>query len=446
MEDLREEQEMLSQIRVKNRSNSIHEREDLYNKKYLGEIIEEEKPTFGNNNLILSPVGSGKSHLIENMLIPKDYDGKIIYLTSNSALKDSLAPNDNKVRKLLADNGLSVKFYTTGNKSKFGDKKYSVHVMTYAEFGQWIINPNTEILHGVEMIFCDEMHSLPRYFEYDNSYKLGVAMHWLLTEHENIQKFYFTAARSSIDKLEKRMPSIFDNFKVFDYLDHPEIRKYVANSVYYINHIAQLRVHFKAKLEAFNYYGYKALAFTKLISEQEKLAELAEEEGYKPLVLWSINNEREMSKEQLEAREYILNTGNIPEPYNILIINSSMQEGWNLFDNKVNWAILDTLDITEQIQALGRIRKDIDLVIKKTKNPDKVKFNVQVPEEYLNRELGNDEKEELCNTIKILDTKGRVRKWTTIKEYLKDSGYEIKDKNIKINGKRTRVSVISIKE
>src|SRR5699024_5055110 len=143
-------------------------------------------------------------------------------------------------------------------------------------------------------------------------------------------------------------------------------------------------------------------------SEQEKLAELAKEEGYKPLVLWSINNERKMSKEQLEAREYILNTGNIPEPYNILIINSSMQEGWNLFDNKVNWAILDTLDITEQIQSLGRIRKDIDLVIKKTKNPDKVKFNVQVPEEYLNKELGNDEKEELCNIIKILDTKGRV--------------------------------------
>ena len=64
-------------------SKSIKEREELYNKKYLGEIIEEEKPEFKQNNLILSPVGSGKSYLIENMLIPKDYDKKIIYLTSN---------------------------------------------------------------------------------------------------------------------------------------------------------------------------------------------------------------------------------------------------------------------------------------------------------------------------------------------------------------------------
>ena len=65
---IREEQQMLTQIRVKSRSRSIEEREELYNKKYLGEIIEEEKPNFKQNNLILSPVGSGKSYLIENML------------------------------------------------------------------------------------------------------------------------------------------------------------------------------------------------------------------------------------------------------------------------------------------------------------------------------------------------------------------------------------------
>lgn len=444
--DIREEQEMLSQIRIKNRSKSFKEREELYNKKYLGEIIAEENPEFKKNNLILSPVGSGKSHLIENMLIPKDYDKKILYLTSNSALKDSLAPDNNEVRKLLADNGVSVRFFTTKNKSKFGDAKYSVHVMTYAEFGQWVVNPNTELLDDVELVFGDEMHSLPRYFEYDNDYKLGVAMHWLLSNHDNIKKFYFTATRESIDNLEKRMPSSFKNFTFFDYLDHPEIRKYVANSVYYVNHLEQLRVHFRAKVEAFQYYGYKALAFTKLISEQERLSKIAEEEGYKPIVLWSINNERKMSEEQLKVREYILNTGNIPEPYNLLIINGAMQEGWNLFDDKVNWAILDTLDITEQIQALGRIRKDIDLIVKRTRNEKQVTFNIDLPDYYLNKELTQEDKEIICEDLKILDAKGRLRKWPTVKKYIKDSGYIIKDKTSTIDGKRTRVSIITVKD
>ena len=52
---------MLSQVNMKSRKSSLKERKELYKKKYLGEIIAEEKPKFDNNNLILAPVGSGKS-------------------------------------------------------------------------------------------------------------------------------------------------------------------------------------------------------------------------------------------------------------------------------------------------------------------------------------------------------------------------------------------------
>ena len=123
-----------------------------------------------------------------------------------------------------------------------------------------------------------------------------------------------------------------------------------------------------------------------------------------------------------------------------------MQEGWNLFDNKVNWAILDTLDITEQIQALGRIRKDIDLVIKRTRDEKQVTFKIDLPDYYLNKELTQEDKEVMCDELRILDAKGRLRKWPTIKKYLKDSGYIIKDSILTVHGTRTRVSVISVKE
>lgn len=433
---------MLSQVDERMRKWSNERREELFNKKYLGEIIEEEKPEFGSNNLILAPVGSGKTHLVENLLIPEDFKGKALYLTSNTALKDSLAPEDNEIRKRLASEGNSVGFFTSSNKNRYGGKPYSVHVMTYHEFGSRIKAPYETFTDEFELIFCDEIHSLPKYSTYDNSAELVMALNWILREREGKRIYYFTATSESVDELRKS-PGYMTVVKTFDYMKHPNIRKYVANSTYYINHIDQLRPHLRSKLDAFNYYGYKALAFTRLISEQKKIEEIAIGEGFKPLVLWSINNENKMSEEQLKAREFILSTGNIPEPYNFLIINGAMQEGWNLYDDKVTLAILDTLDITEQVQSLGRIRKDIDIVIKKTKD-DFNQYSMDIPSSYLNTHLTTSEKRVLCEELYILNKQGVVMMWPTVRGYIAKSGYNIEEKVVTIDGKRTRVSIITI--
>lgn len=184
-----------------------------------------------------------------------------------------------------------------------------------------------------------------------------------------------------------------------------------------------------------------------MINEQEKIEKIAKEAGLKPLTLWSVNNrERKMSKEQLRTRDIILKTGLIPEPYNVLIINGAMQEGWNLYDDKVILAILDTTDITEQIQALGRIRKDINLVIKKTNDERLVKIPVHIDKAYLNVNLTTEDKNYLCDELQIIDSKGRVRRWPSAKEHIVQAGYVIKDKTITIDGKRTRVSIITVKD
>ena len=243
--------------------------------------------------------------------------------------------------------------------------------------------------------------------------------------------------------MEKRRPGYFDNVTVFNYLNHPEIRKYVANTTHYITHIAQLREHLKSKKESFDYYGYKSLAFTRLISEQKKIEEIAKEEGFKPIALWSVNNdELEMNEEQLNVRKAILNTGLIPEPYNLLIINGAMQEGWNLYDDKVTLAILDTVDITEQVQALGRIRKDIDLVIKRTKDESLIVKEIRVPESYLNKYLTTSDKNDLCEELNIINDRGTLKRWVSIKGILEKSGYKIEEGAIRVDGKQMRVSTI----
>ena len=65
-----------------------------------------------------------------------------------------------------------------------------------------------------------------------------------------IQIFYFTATKESIEEFENKNPGYFNCVKTFDYLNHPEIRQYIANSTYYITHISQLRPHLRAKKKA----------------------------------------------------------------------------------------------------------------------------------------------------------------------------------------------------
>lgn len=435
--------DLLSRINVDNLVQKREERENKYSKKYLAEIISEENPEFSSNNLILAPVGSGKSTLIERLLIPKDYNKKIVYLTSNTALKDSLSPNDNALREKLAENGQSVKFFTSENKKSFGGKPYSVHVMSYHEFGSRIEPPYETFTKDVDLIFCDEIHSLPIFKNYGASGQLSVALRWLFTKHIGKKIFYFTATGESIKKLEHNSPGYLKEVKVFDYLNHPQIRRYYSNSVYYVRHIEEIRIHLRARLNACNTQGQKGVAFTRTIGEQNKIATIVEEEGYKPLVLWSINNEEKMTKDQLEARSSILNTGLIPEPYNILIINGAMQEGWNLHDKNVTFSILNTIDETERVQALGRIRKDVDLVVYKSDDEKELAKSIVIKEPFLNIPLTKEMKEELCADIDMLDNRGKRLAWRGLNSLLKHTKYETEEQTLVVDGKRQRTTVIT---
>lgn len=430
--------------KVESMKNKIWKDREKYTKEfYLSQIIDKEKPNWGSNNLILAPVGSGKSTLIENNLITSD-SGKMIWLVSNNALKEYVSPNDSDNRKAKAEIGKHKRTFTTQNNAIYGEGNYEIHVMTYAEFGKRIfMDVNDNFTSGVSKIFCDEIHSLPEYHSYGNDSSLGAAMHFLFRKHDNMQIFYFTATDENILKLNKKHPDAFGNIKTFDYRNHPDIKRYITLSEYKINHVSQIRTHLKARRNSFTKRGYKGLAFSRLISTQKEIAKIAEEEGLTPLVLWSVNNEKhEMTSHQIEMREIILSTGLIPEPYNLLIINNSMQEGWDLDDEMVKLAIINSTNETEKIQALGRIRRDIDVLIYRTYEEIPIK-KIIVPDEFMNVELTPDEKEALCVALDIKNDHGELTKWTTIKKLLNEDGYTIKDKQILKDRKRIRMSKIT---
>lgn len=403
-------------------------------KKYLSQIIKEESPRFGSNSLILAPVGSGKTTLMKDLL--DDNSKKTILLVSNTTLKDSISPQDDKFREMLGN-----RTFTSQNERVYGLGKQKIHVMSYAEFGKRIEIHN-DILEGVSQIFCDEIHSLTEYYLYSRSVYLSHSIKYLLGQHDGKQIFYFTATDEHLINFEKRRPGAFRHIIEYDYRKHKDIKKYMSLAQYKITNLAQVRSHLIARIETFNYFNYKCLAFSKTIEGEKKLEQIAAEEGFKPIVLWSVNNEDNLlDEEQIRVREHLLKENRIPEPYNFLIINSSMQEGWDLKDESVRLAIMNTTNETERIQALGRIRGDTEVLIYKVSGGEEADNFIDLPNKYFEEKLSGTDKDNLCRELG-LDSNGNEMKWPTVKKLLERQGYNVEDGRTKLDGKQKRYSKI----
>lgn len=406
-------------------------------KLYLSEIVEKEKPDFGLNNLILSPVGSGKTYFSKKLIGENE---TVLYLVSTTSLKDSLVPEDDQARKLLGN-----RMYTSQIKGPvYGEGTYKIHVMTYAELGKRIEYVDT-FAKKFDKIFCDEIHSLPLYRSYNSSDTLLVVIRYLFSKHDNQYKFYFTATDEHIKALMEESKELFEETKVFNYLEHPNIKRYMPLSKYKITGIEQVRSHLRARSESFRYFGYKIFAFCKTIESQKRLKKICEEEGFTAEIYWSMNNEeKKMSDRQIEEMNQILTTGKLPNEYDVVIINSAYQEGWNLVDERVKLAIMNTTNETEHIQALGRIRKDIDILIYRV-NPDaQPDHYLDFPKNLIGEPLTKAHKDKLCERFGLYNNRNDLAKWPTIKKVLENQGFIIKDTTKSIDGKRTRVSIVEV--
>lgn len=413
-------------------------------KLFLKEIIDIEKPVFGSNNLILAPVGSGKSVFIKSS--PGLEKGNMLMLVSNRYLKESVSPSSLKAKEIYSESGMANMMVTTQNKTLYGNKEHLIYVMTYAEFGNKIeFNDDFIDEYNFVEIHCDEIHSLPEYKNIDKSESLIHAIRYLFNRHERHNIFYYTATKHNLAELEKSKPGIMRYIKTFDYRNHPDIRKYMALSEYKITHIEQIRAHLKARLLSFNYFGHKGLAFNRTISGQRQIANILTEEGYIPLILWSdSNDEHPLTESQIKARDELILTNKIPKPYNFLVINSAMREGWDLKDPKLKLAIMNTTNPTDKIQALGRIRKDIDILIYKTVDDIKETVKINIPDIFLNTPLTVELKSNLSDTLNIINNRGHVMKWRGLKEIIENNGYKVEDSKFKFRDSYRRVSTITL--
>lgn len=410
---------------------------------WLSDIFDIEKPEFGSNNLILAPVGSGKTTLIKERLA-KDVEGVILMLVSNNFLKDSTSPQDIEEKKRRGE-----RTYTTQHREVFGEGKHKIYTMSFAEFGERI-SLNDYCFKDVSQIHCDEIHSLPEYKSYGNNDGLTHAIRYLFNPQEGKQIFYYTATYENLRRLERMKPGTLQHVKTFNYLNYPGIVKYIELFNEKFGHINQLRIKFKEISEDFKVYGYKGLIYTKKIETMKVISEMLKEEGFNPLMLWSINNkENIMSDKQLQAREEIIKTKRIPNEYDFLIINGAMREGWDLHDERVGLVIVNSTSETDIVQVRGRVRMNIPKLIYRCEGsevenikigPILDKFNV------INKELNTKDKNKLVENLGIYRADGKLVRWNGVKQIIENNGFDVIDKTVKRKGKRFRVSVIKEKD
>lgn len=404
-------------------------------KLYLSEIIELEKPEFGENNLIVSPVGSGKTHFMRTLIEKGD---NILLLVSTTSLKSKFIPNDEKKRMEIKN-----RMYSTKMKEIYGDNSYKILVMTYSEFGEKIKYVD-KFAEKFTKIFCDEIHSLPLYQGYTDSSGLLVAIHYLFRNHKEQPKYYFTATEEHIEELNRKSEgAMMSGILKFDYMDHPDIKRHIPLASYKIHGIEQIRPHLKARKKSFKYFNYKVFAFCKTIESQLRLKKICEEEGFSAEAYWSIHNEdKPMTESQIKEVEYMINEEKLPDKYDVIIVNSSLQEGWDLKDSRVKLAIMNTTNETEYTQALGRLRQDIDVLVYKVKKDEESDIYIDFPHEFIDQPLDVETREKLRSDFDIRDRQGRIVSWKTIIEILEKQGFTVINKQVIVNGKRKRITTV----
>lgn len=390
--------------------------------KYLSEIMENIELSQDKNNLILAPIGSGKTHYALEVLM-SDRTKKYLYLCDNSNLKNQML-NEKTT-------------YSTKRDSDFYKFAPNVLVMTYKEFGYKILyDIHEEYIKQFDLIIADEIHSCVEYSEFNQDRNLSKSLEFLMIKHET-PIILMTATSYYLDQLVKVYPSLC-NYNIINLLDNEEIKRYIDKVKLYINNISQIKFYLQQSMDGFKFGGMKAGIYTKQIKDMITIETMCRDLGLKPICIWSEHNKNGWNDEQKDFMKYLFDTGKFKDPYNILIFNKAMETGINIKDDDVDLCIVNSINLTEQIQARGRFRKDINLVVVKTKELALPEIVITLDEKYLNKWMSKEEFEVLINSLNIKNAKRQPIGQRAFVKILKNSKYELKTKRKRIkDGKIT---------
>ena len=413
------------------RYDPIEEHPD--SRQHISDVISFDEFTPGKINLIFSPCGSGKTTFMETKLkeYAKDRPQEILYLSPTCALRDMVNAHNPTSSTIELPNGRMLK----------GPKQNGITAITYAKFGHLIEKEKETGAYsrdewwGKNAVIClDEIQQAVNQLYYDEKRDsiTKTALEELIKRSEDDSNLViaFSATPKSavnfiVDYFHWKKTGINIVKSVLD------LQGYKDNQTIEYNNLDQLI----QELDP----AKRGMIYIDRISQIKVIVPQLKTRGIPSVGIWSVRSSQRMSDKQWETVNSLVNNDAIPDDVQVLILNAAYQTGLNIDPKKshLDYVIIHNTNKDAQTQARGRYRGDIDTVYLKTNDDMHEEINSDDVLPFLDRELTKADKDRLCETIGLVDSRGRLYKWPTIKKLLIQQGYSITEK--KSGSKRSTI-------
>lgn len=407
-------------------------------------------------NLITAPTSAGKTYAAINKIATLLKDGqKMLYLIDTTASKENIIATYKEIRE-YGNSGIeaydkhAVEQFKKEQSEKADHIKSFAEIMTYAKFGV-LVKFGLIDFHSYGVIICDEMHALIKFRMWERG-KLKKSFPF--AEDEPADSFLsscslpYIAYNTICEKAIGHDPIVEnDDTEVVEASHEDMANPYVVvmsatpsliresvkdfNEVHINGNLRTLKEKKRKYYVTSNEIPLllsktgRTVIYLSQIEHMIKLESKIKNCGKSCISIWSLTprkKEAKMNEEQLKVRRQLLDNGEIPKEYDVLIINDAYQTCLNIEPKEVpatvDTVIVNTSHADTIIQARGRVRHNIDaLYILDMKNTEAIIYR-DVPDKFLNKPLLKKDRDELSRYFGIRDDKSQLKKWPYIKAKL----------------------------
>lgn len=391
---------------------------------YLGEVIDIHQFKRGQVNIVVAPCHSGKTTAA--IKIFKEYKSLSpsgLFLIDTTAGRDSLLSHQPAQRTPyeMAEVLNPYSCAPVANQDRFVTQ-------SYYEFGIRV-RSSPEAYACTDLIICDEVHNLVRFLSIEKAQNERLEIDALLLELGFGNQEYASALNYLTEKavsenkcdpliifmtatprtIYAKLKEMNVPYAVFDYTDKVRCDQ-TASILYYSN--------FGSLIENLN---ERAIIYVPTIKQIQKFSTQADNGQRKIACLWSKHNKDfPMNSQQLEIRNQILQTEQIPPDIDLLFINAAYETSINIRNEDFKTMVIHTGDTDVQTQARGRLRHNIDTLYLYDKEHNHI--TEYFPKEYYGVPLSASDRKIIAEKIALTNPKGRPLEWPSIAKALKKNG------------------------
>ena len=383
----------------------------IYLEEALKDVLRTSNFVHGMFNLIYAPCGSGKTTAAINVISKQ---------ASSPRTALMLIDTRNGMERLAQEKVLTTPyaFYEDSiHQTWFPSDEFNpskIIVTTYAQFGVWEYH-NPGFHSFFDVIICDEAHNMVKFPNFKEKKK-----------DQKPKINYAAIARDAICRAAwecntlvvgmTATPKALNKLNCLIYpipIDESKLRRYESKEIIPYRSLPQLL----AQLPK----GKRGALYITHVHQMERYEQIAIEAGMKPICVWSLNHEKPMTQEQLEARDYILTNECVPPQYDLFIFNKSCETSINL-RGQLDYMIVHSSEEDTRIQARGRYRDDLDVLY--IYEPD-AKQDIVVPDDFLDVYIYKEDKTKLRAQIDMKDAKGHPMPYNQLFMLVEASGYQL---------------------